>query len=85
MTIEGWVAISRYGLILGTFRESQDDAADAAWRILRLLGGQQLVAGFRLVRATLVVDETTDDDAGERQCIPIGEGRRPGGIAPVPA
>lgn len=85
MTIEGWVAISRFGLILGTFRENQDDAADAAWRILRLLGGQQLIAGFRLVRATLVVDDGTEDDAGEMQCIPISEGRRPGGVAPVPA
>ncbi len=85
MTIEGWVAVSKFGLILGTFRENQDDAANAAWQILRLLGGQQLIAGFRLVKATLKVADTPEDDAGERQCIPISEGRRRDGVATVPA
>lgn len=81
MTIEGWVAVSKFGLMPGTFREEQDEADEAAKQILRLLGGPQMLAGFRLRTATLVVD----DDKGERDCIPISEGRRPDGVATVPA
>lgn len=55
MTIEGWVAVSSLGLVLGTFRPDEAEAEDAARRILRLLGGPHLVAGFRLARATLIV------------------------------
>ncbi len=81
MTIEGWVAVSRFGLMPGTFREERDEAAEAAKHILRLVGGPQMLAGFHLRNATLIVD----DDESERECIPISEGRRPGGVAPVPA
>ena len=84
MTIEGWVAFSRFGLLLGTFREDQDEADAAAKQILRLLGGPQMLAGFRLRNATLIVDEE-GGKAGERECIPISEGRRPDGVATVPA
>ncbi len=81
MTIEGWIAISKFGLMPGTFREDQAEADEAAKQILRLLGGPQMLAGYRMRNATLIVD----DDDGERECIPISEGRRPGGVAPVPA
>jgi hypothetical protein len=84
MTIEGWVAVSKFGLMPGTFREDPDEADEAARQILRLLGGPPLLAGFRLRTATLIVDDV-DDKAGERECIPISEGRRPDGVAIVPA
>ena len=84
MTIEGWVAVSRFGLLLGTFREDQDEADAAAKQVLRLLGGPPLLAGFRLRNATLIVDDA-GDEAGGRECIPISEGRRPDGVATVPA
>ena len=55
MQIEGWIAVSKFGLVMGTFREEQPEAGDAAHRVLRLLGGPHLVAGFRLAKATLIV------------------------------
>jgi hypothetical protein len=62
MAIEGWVAVSKFGLILGTFRENQDEAEDAAQRILRLVGGPQLVVGFHLLKARLVVDDIVESN-----------------------
>lgn len=57
MAIEGWMAVSKFGLITGSFREKQHEAEDAARRLLRLLGGPHLVAGFRLMTATLIVHD----------------------------
>jgi hypothetical protein len=65
MTIEGWVAVSPLGLVLGTFRQNEDEAKDAARRVLRLLGGPHLVAGFCLAKATLVVHDEAGP-SGER-------------------
>ncbi len=60
MTIDGWIAVSPLGLVLGTFRQDEDESKDAARRILRLLGGSSLVAGFRLAKATLIVHDDAD-------------------------
>lgn len=85
MIVDGWIAVSKHGYILGSFHEDQDNATEAAWRILRLLGGQQLVAGFQLEKASLIVGPEKTDDPDERQCIPISEGRRRDGTPTVPA
>jgi hypothetical protein len=62
MEIHGWVAVSKHGLVLASFREDQNEAGNAARQFLRLLGGPPLVAGFHLVQATL----TIHDDAASR-------------------
>jgi hypothetical protein len=59
MEIHGWVAVSKHGLVLASFRENQTEAGNAARQVLRLIGGPPLVAGFRLVQATLTIH---DDD-----------------------
>ena len=64
--IEGWVATSESGLILGSFRIDPTEADIAARRALRLMGGQTLMAGYRLVRATLLVAEHEEQE--QEQC-----------------
>jgi hypothetical protein len=61
MKIHGWIAINKHGLILGSFRESKADAGAAARQILRLAGGLWLVSGFRLIRATLTIQDIDGD------------------------
>jgi len=59
MEIHGWVATSKHGLVLGSFRENQNEAGNAARQVLRLLGGPPLVAGSSLTQAMLTIH---DDD-----------------------
>lgn len=68
MTLDGWVAVGPNGVVLGTFRQDEGETKDAARRILRLLGGPHLVAGFDLARATLIVHG--DVGAADRHGVP---------------
>jgi hypothetical protein len=62
MTLHGWIAVSKHGVILSSFREDQAEAEAAARQILRLVGGAPLLTDFRLVKATLFI---YDDDKTE--------------------
>lgn len=55
MQIDGWIAIGKCGLILGSFREDKAGAELAAKQILRIIGGPPLLVGFQIVAATLVI------------------------------
>jgi hypothetical protein len=57
MKINGWIAVGNHGPILGSFRKSQTEANNAARQALRVLGGSQLIGGFRLIRAELTIHE----------------------------
>jgi hypothetical protein len=57
MEIHGWVAVSKHGLVLGSFRENQNEAGNAARQVLRLLGEPPLVTGFDLVQATQTIHD----------------------------
>jgi len=65
MKIQGWIATNKQGLILGSFHENQEGAIAAARQILRLTGGPSLVAGFRLIQATLTVQDMDDTALGQ--------------------
>lgn len=57
MQIDGWVAVGKFGLVLGSFREDQADAERVAKQILRIIGGPHLLAGFQMMPATLAVKQ----------------------------
>jgi len=63
MQIHGWIAVSKCDLIMSSFRQNPNEAGNAARQALRLLGGRQLLGGFKLVQATLTIhDDTTSQD-----------------------
>jgi hypothetical protein len=55
MTLHGWIAINKHGVILSSFREDQAEADIAARQTLRLIGGAPLLEGYHLVQATLFI------------------------------
>ncbi|MCE9530367.1 MAG: RusA family crossover junction endodeoxyribonuclease [Planctomycetes bacterium] len=55
MTIDGWIARGRSGFILGSFRLDRGEVEQAAWQLLRIIGGTELISGIEIVPATLVV------------------------------
>jgi hypothetical protein len=64
MQIDGWVAVGKFGLILGSFREDQWECESAARQILRLIGGPPLLAGIEVRPATLTIADPPKTEAG---------------------
>jgi hypothetical protein len=59
--IHGWIAISKHGVILDSFRENPSEATKTAQQILRLVGGAPLISKFRVVKAKLTIDNVNFD------------------------
>jgi hypothetical protein len=64
MQIDGWVAIGKFGLVLGSFREERFECESAARQILRLIGGPPFLAGFEVRPAALTIADPPKTEPG---------------------